>query len=176
VQTAILPVPAAIVGDYAFRPVAASDLPMLRAWLNADHVRRWWGDPDEELAEIASAMQEVGVDPLVVSFAGRPIGYLQSYDPHADWGLGPYRDQPLGTRGIDQFIGEADMVGLGHGPRFIEAMCALLFEVGAPRIVTDPDPANRSAIRAYEKAGFRTLEERTIVDGPVVLMARDRVS
>ena len=38
----------------------------------------------------------------------------------------------------------------------------------------DPDPANLRAVRAYEKAGFKKLEDRTIVDGPVVLMARDR--
>jgi aminoglycoside 6'-N-acetyltransferase len=161
------------IGGFAFRPVAESDLPMLRAWLEAPHVRRWWGDPDRELAEISGAMEEAGVDPYIVTLHGRPIGYLQSYDPHSPWGLGVYRDQPLGSRGIDQFIGDADMIGRGHGPRFIEAICDRLFETGAPRVITDPDPANRSAIRAYQKAGFRRLEERTIVDGPVLLMARD---
>jgi aminoglycoside 6'-N-acetyltransferase len=147
---------------------------MLRTWLNAAHVRRWWGDPDKELDEILGALGEAGVEPYIVSFEGRPLGYLQSYDPHADWGLGPYRDQPQATRGIDQFIGEAEMVGLGHGPCFIEAMCERLFGLGAPRVITDPDPANRRAVRAYEKAGFRALDERATIDGPVILMARDR--
>jgi aminoglycoside 6'-N-acetyltransferase len=165
-----------VFGAYTFSRVAERDQPLLRTWLNADHVRRWWGDPGKELAEIMGALGEAGVDPYLVSLDARPIGYLQSYDPHAEWGLGAYVDQPHGTRGIDQFIGEADMVGLGHGPRFIAAMCERLFAAGASRVITDPDPANRPAVRAYEKAGFRALEERITIDGPVVLMARDRAN
>ena len=68
------------------------------------------------------------------------------------------------------------MVGKGHGPRFIAAACEEFFDAGAPRVVTDPDPANRRAVRAYEKAGFRPLDERSTIDGPVVLMARDRAN
>ncbi|MGH6925110.1 MAG: GNAT family N-acetyltransferase [Propylenella sp.] len=159
---------------YGFRAVEAADLALLERWLNAEHVRRWWPNPAKQLHEIMETLGEPAVDAYIVSFGGRAIGYLQTYDPHADWALGPYRDQPAGTRGIDQFIGEADMIGLGHGPRFIEAICAELFAAGAPRVITDPDPANRRAVRAYEKASFRALDERVIVDGPVVLMARDR--
>jgi aminoglycoside 6'-N-acetyltransferase len=159
---------------YHFRAVEAADHALLESWLNAEHVQRWWPNPAKQLRKIMERLEEPAVDAYIVSFDGRPIGYLQSYDPHAEGALGPYRDQPAGTRGIDQFIGEADMVGLGHGPRFIEAICAELFAAGAPRVITDPDPANKRAVRAYEKAGFRALDERVIVDGPVVLMARDR--
>jgi aminoglycoside 6'-N-acetyltransferase len=41
-------------------------------------------------------------------------------------------------------------------------------------VVTDPDPENARAIRAYEKAGF---EKRGLVetpDGRALLMVRDR--
>ena len=161
---------------FGFRRVTKDDLPLLRQWLSAAHVRRWWGDPARELADIADALTETGVEPYIVSSGERPIGYLQSYDLRAAWALGQLLDQPAGTVGIDQFIGEADMVGKGHGPRFIAAACEEFFDAGAPRVVTDPDPANRRAVRAYEKAGFRPLDERSTIDGPVVLMARDRAN
>lgn len=159
---------------YAFRPVSERDLPMIKRWLHAEHVARWWPDASRQLAAIARHIDEPEVDPYVVDCDGRPIGYLQSYDAHAGWTLGGACDQPVGTRGIDQLIGEADMVGRGHGPRFIEAFCGALFDAAVPRVITDPAPANTRAVRAYAKAGFTVLGERSSPDGPVVLMARDR--
>ena len=44
---------------------------------------------------------------------------------------------------------------------------------GAPRIVTDPDPANARAIRAYEKAGFEKAGMVDTPDGPALLMVRN---
>lgn len=166
-----LPTPA--LDRYDFRLVEARDLPMLRTWLQAEHVQKWWVDPALQESLIAAHLEDPAVDPYVVRFDDKPFAYIQTYDPHAD-ASNPYRDQPAGTRGIDQFIGAADMTGRGHGPRFIEAMCARLFAAGAPRVITDPEPANTNAVRAYEKAGFTAIDNRMTKDGPVVLMARDR--
>ncbi len=63
--------------------------------------------------------------------------------------------QPAGTRGIDQFIGEADMLDRGHGSAFVRSFIDRMMTIGTPRIITDPDPVNVRAIRAYEKAGFQ---------------------
>ena len=68
------------------------------------------------------------------------------------------------------------MVALSTRARFMAAFCATLFDTGVPRVITDPDPANVAAVRAYEKAGFVTLGTRTTNDGPVVLMAKDRAN
>lgn len=165
---------AGIAPDYALRPVEDADLAMLERWLTNDHVRRWWPDTARQLRSIRSHMSDPSVAPYVVTHKGRPIGYLQSYDVHAGDGEHPYGDQPLGTHGVDQFIGEAEMMGRGHGPRFVAYACGILFGQGAARVITDPHPENRRAVRAYEKAGFRTVDERATADGPVVLMARDR--
>ena len=91
---------------------------------------------------------------FIVAADARPFAYLQCYDLSA-WNIG-FGPQPDGTRGIDQFIGEPDMLGRGHGSAFIRAFAERLLANGTPRIVTDPDPANTRAIRAYEKAGFAT--------------------
>ena len=77
---------------------------------------------------------------------------------------------PSGTRGIDQFIGEPDMTGRGHGSSFIRAFIVALIRAGTPRVLTDPHPANARAIRAYEKAGFRKDRMVDTPDGRALLM------
>lgn len=65
------------------------------------------------------------------------------------------------------------MVGRGHGPAFIRAFVDDCFRQGLPRMVTDPDPLNLRAVRAYEKAGF--IRDRMVgtPDGPALLMVRE---
>ena len=45
---------------YTFTRVTPQDLPMIRAWLEEAHVRRWWGDPLEQVALIAGDGRFVG--------------------------------------------------------------------------------------------------------------------
>jgi aminoglycoside 6'-N-acetyltransferase len=157
---------------YGFRPVVADDLPMLAAWLDRPHVAEWWDDTDDKVAEIREAMTEASTQPFIIELDGRPIGYIQCYDPHQEEDH-PYRDQPKGTLGIDQFIGEPELVGIGHGSRLIAAFAEILFRRGAARIIIDPDPTNARAIRAYKKAGFKPFGSRTSIYGHVLMMARD---
>jgi len=108
---------------------------------------------------------------FIVAADKRDFAYLQCYNLSAwNTGLGA---QPEGTRGLDQFIGESDMLDCGHGSAFIRTFADRLLAAGTPRVVIDPDPANARAIRAYEKAGFR--RDRVVVtpDGPALLMVRD---
>lgn len=160
---------------YEFRPLAAADLPLVERWLRTPHVARWWGDPEEEIANIASILASDSTRAYLMLFSGRPVGYIQSYDIHAEADH-PYRDQPVGSIGIDLSIGEADLIGKGHGPRFIAAFVDRLFAEGAPRVVIDPDPDNAAAIGAYRKAGFRPLGHRTSIYGDALIMVRDRVN
>ena len=108
---------------------------------------------------------------FIVAADGREFAYLQCYNLSAwNTGLG---QQPDGTRGLDQFIGEAAMLGHGHGSAFVRAFADRLLADGTPRVVTDPDPANVRAIRAYEKAGFRRDRLVDTPDGTALLMVRD---
>jgi aminoglycoside 6'-N-acetyltransferase len=157
---------------YHFRPLSAADLPLIQQWLNRPHVAEWWGDPVRGLTTIEDHLCEPAIDLFMVSYADVAIGYQQSYDPHAEADH-PLRDQPIGTRGIDQFIGEPDFVGRGHGSAFIRVFVERLFEAGAPRVVTDPNPPNGRAIRAYAKAGFRPIGNRVTLSGEALLMGCD---
>ena len=143
---------------YEFRPVTRDDLALLRDWRRRPHVIEWWGEPDVEDPEETLADARVAM--WMVAHDGRPFAYAQDYGPH-DWPGHPFAHLPPGARGIDQYIGEPDMVGRGHGSCFVRAHCDRLFAAGAPAIGTDPHPDNARAIRAYEKVGFRK------VSGPV---------
>ena len=138
---------------YEFRPLSIDDLPLLARWLKEPHVAAWWPD-GEQLQRIRRHIDDPTIDMFLVHADDRPIGYLQCYDPHGETD-NAFGDHPPGTRGIDQFIGETDMVNRGHGSALTRAFVERLFAAGVPRAVTDPDPANLRAVRAYEKAGFR---------------------
>ena len=157
---------------YDFRPVTEKDLPMIAGWLAEPHVAEWWNDPETEIAEIRYHIDSISVEPLIVELDGKPIAYLQSYDPHLEDDH-PYRDQPFGTIGVDLSIGPAELVGIGHGSAILRQFSELLFSEGAPRAIIDPHPDNVRALRAYAKAGFHPLGARSSIYGEVVLMARD---
>ncbi|MCQ1838014.1 GNAT family N-acetyltransferase [Neorhizobium galegae] len=157
---------------YSFRDVTREDFPLLATWLAEPHIAKWWGKVDEELASIEYSMTSVETRPMIAELDGRPIAYLQHYDPHLEEDH-PYQDQPKGTLGIDISIGNAELVGIGHGSAIIRQLTSELFENGAKRIVIDPDPENAQAIRAYEKAGFRYVDTRTSIYGPAHFMALD---
>jgi len=145
---------------------------MVRRWPKMPHVREWWGDPDEQFALVSGDLPLPAMAQFIVAADGRPFGYVQTCDL-ASWPDPAFADQPPGTRGIDQFIGEAEMLGKGHGASFVRAFADRLLGAGAPRVMTDPDPANGRAVRAYEKAGFRRVRLLDTLDGRALLMLRD---
>ena len=156
---------------YTFRPMTADDLPVIKRWLETPHVKAWWHDPAEQFELVSGDLDHPDMAQFIVAADGGEFAYLQCYNLSAwDTGLGPH---PEGTRGLDQFIGEACMLGCGHGSAFVRVFTDRLLATGTPRVVIDPDPANAQAIRSYEKAGFR--RERTVEtpDGAALLMVRD---
>ena len=61
----------------------------------------------------------------------------------------------------------------GHGSALIRTFADGLLKNGTPRVVTDPDPVNARAIRAYEKAGFQKDRLVDTPDGRALLMVRN---
>ena len=163
-----------MAAQYQFRPLVEGDLPMVRQWLQVPEVARWWGDPVEQFGLVSGDMSEPAMDQYIVSSTqafGAPFGYLQCYRL-TDWNI-CFGSQPEHTRGIDQMIGEAEMIGRGHGSAFIRVFIENLLATGTPRVVVDPDPDNARAIRAYEKAGFVRDKLVDTPDGLSLLMVRD---
>lgn len=147
------------MGDgYLIRPMGEADLAMVSGWRGQPHVARWWGEPsvepeDEKLSDPRIAM-------WIVEHDGRPFAFIQDYDVHG-WSPHPFDYLPQGARGMDVYIGEPDMLGAGHGARFVRQHVDQLFGQGMPAMGIDPNPENAAARRAFEKAGFQ------LVSGPV---------
>jgi aminoglycoside 6'-N-acetyltransferase len=154
---------------YDFRPALAIDLPMFRRWLETPEVVRWWGDPDEQYALLAEDLGNPLMTMRVVSCDGRPFAYVQDYEVHA-WPQPHLEALPSGARAIDAFIGEAEMVGRGHGALFLRLRAEQLVDAGAPLVAIDPSCGNVRARRAYARAGFRGDQIVDTEEGPAVLM------
>ena len=160
--------------SYEFRPMSHADLPLIKRWLETPHVSEWWHDPSDQFELVSGDLDHPNVAQFIVRADERPFAYLQCYRL-SDWSNG-FGTHPDGPRGIDQFIGEADMLGRGHGSAFVRTFVDKLLADGTPRVVLDPEPDTARAIRAYEKAGF--VRDRLVdtPNGPALLMVRDAKS
>lgn len=126
------------------------DLDLLMKWQARPHVRAWWGSGEPYDQERIS---DPRVSRWIVSTNKSPFAFMQDYTVHG-WEDHHFAKLPKGSRGIDQYVGDPDMIGVGHGSAFIGARMQALFDEGAPIIATDPHPDNKRAISVYKKLGF----------------------
>jgi RimJ/RimL family protein N-acetyltransferase len=151
-----------------FRPLTASDLPLLYEWLQREHVRRWWTDHetyDEVVQHYLPEIEESRPTArYLILLADEPGGFIQTYrvSDHPEYrGLVAVED---GVAGVDLLIGERDLTGLGLGSqalhRFVRDIVFSDPEIHA--CIADPDAENLASLRAFEKAGFRVV--RRFVD------------
>jgi aminoglycoside 6'-N-acetyltransferase len=142
---------------------------MLERWLATPEAVRWWGDPLEEITLIRDDFNNPDMRQWIVSCDGKPFAYAQAYDVSI-WPQPHLAQLPRGTMAIDTFIGVSDMIGRGHGGRYLRRIAESLIEEGAPCIAIDPDADNLRAHKAYRNAGFR---DKSLVEtevGPALLM------
>lgn len=142
---------------------------MLQRWLLASHVAAWWNERvDLASVEAKFGRRVDGSEPthvFVVEHEGRPIGWIQWYL----WADYPEHAKRLGadpsSAGIDLAIGEFRMTGLGLGPVTIrDFLTQFVFTNPAVRaVVTDPEETNLRSLRAFNKAGFKTLRTVQLV-------------
>ena len=136
---------------------------MLGHWLAEPHMREWWGDPEEALAEIVEAMDSDSTEPLIVELDGKPIGYIQI------WFIAFEDDNPsrncpsTPSASMYRSAWPACRSGLGSR-RCVNSSHPVRGSL--PHLIIDPDPANMRAVRAYEKAGFEAFDERITVLRP----------
>jgi RimJ/RimL family protein N-acetyltransferase len=156
--------------EITFRPLHEADLPLIHAWLNNPEVAHFYGLDLENLTRptldqvVEHYMPRIrGERPTfcyVIMSDRRPAGFIQTYR------VGDYPDYARAIDydddawAIDLFIGEDDCRGGGFGSAavslFVEA--EVFSRPSVEVAVISPNPANKRAIRAYEKAGFRHLK------------------
>jgi RimJ/RimL family protein N-acetyltransferase len=167
-------------GGFGFERLKARDLPLIHRWLHTPHVNRWWyedaGTCEEVSAQYSAYIEgREPIEPYLILYGGRPVGYIQSYRVSDD----EEYDKLVGIEdaaGVDLFIAEEDLLYRGLGPRLIRRFLkeVVFADRGVEVCIIDPEPENRAAIRAYEKAGFRHFESVQTSGGPAYLMKLGR--
>jgi aminoglycoside 6'-N-acetyltransferase len=139
--------------SYSFRAVTPQDLDLLRQWLHAPDVMRWWGDPGQEFTLIEEDLRNPAMAQWIVCLDARPFAYAQAYQVNV-WPQAHFAFLPPGAIAIDAFIGEPALMNQGHGSHFLHLLAERLMQDGATAVAIDPGADNHRAIAAYRKAGF----------------------
>jgi len=160
-----------------FEPLRKDDLQLVRGWLGREHVRRWWRDPLESLAEYEQAID--GLDPTdhyLIVVDGRPVGMIETYlvADHPEWDA--IIQVGEGVAGVDLLIGEEELTGRGLGPQVLQAFAeeVVFANPATHACVAAVDEANRRSWRAFEKAGFLYVRDVEEHGRPHRLMRLDR--
>jgi RimJ/RimL family protein N-acetyltransferase len=156
---------------FTFQPLAATDLKLLRSWLNAPHVRRWWRadrtDPVFQGFEVGEALPP-GHDAFIAKLDGRPVGYIAGYwaSRHPSRAWDGVENVTKMTKAIDFLIGDSDLVNRKKGRVMIRSFVTKVFkEPGVDRGVADPARDTWPANIVLKRIGFR---DRGRIDKPGV--------
>jgi aminoglycoside 6'-N-acetyltransferase len=162
-----------------FISLAFDHFPLLLKWLETPHVKIWWDSQLEWTPELIQKKYEPYLngsnlmDAYVFSVENNPIGYIQYYNKHDfprehDYAM----ELPESCAAIDWYIGEPEFIGRGIGPKALELFLDKHVFPNFDTVFVDPDTANTSAIRAYEKIGFTTISKTN--DEKVTLMLKTK--
>jgi len=104
-----------------------------------------------------------GEDPthsFITVYKGTDIGYIQTYlvGDYLEYSQLVNVDEK--AAGVDLFIGEKEFIHIGLGKQILKKFLKdYVFPLtGAECCIIGPEPKNRVAVRAYEKAGFKYLK------------------
>lgn len=164
-----------------FKLVTQDDIPLLFTWFLQPHVHQWWAVPEtqREFADyILEKVQGGNARAYMVLLDDAPLGYIQYYylNPNLEADEAWLPKLPEHTVGIDQLIGDKNMLGKGYGTLFIAQFITYLSTVVDPKITTviaDPDAENYGAVKCYEKVGFVNMGVYNAGWGSAALMRYD---
>ncbi|QFU87434.1 GNAT family N-acetyltransferase [Amycolatopsis sp. YIM 10] len=129
------------------RRLTGDDAPRVREILATPEVSTWWGDPDEETAELISP-EDPDTTTYAIEFEGAVVGVIQSSEEPTPG----YRHA-----GIDLAV-HPDWHGRGIGTAAIHRLAThLIEERGHHRLTIDPAAENERAIAVYRRLGFRPV-------------------
>ena len=152
--------------DVRVRTLTENDFALLLKWLSDERVLEFYGGRDKKytLDEIKKHYSEVWQDEVfrvIIEYKGKPIGYGQIYKLYDE--LYDEYHYPRSNEivyGMDQFIGEPEYWSKGIGTKYTKMIFKFLKkEKNANAVILDPHQNNQRAIRMYQKAGFRIIED-----------------
>lgn len=142
----------------SFRNLCEDDFLMLFNWLKVPHVKEYWYQNEsftyKQIQEkYSKRLNEDVVDSYIIQKSGIDIGFIQTYiidEP------GSFKVNGK-IKGLDLYIGEIDFVHKGYGKDIIDKFVKY-YIFNDPSIMfagIDPEVDNITAIKAYQKSGFK---------------------
>ena len=163
-----------------FDALTENHFPLLLKWLETPHVKTWWDSRLEWTLKLIQKKYEPYlnssnlINAYIVFVENKPIGYIQYYNKHDfprehDYAL----ELPESCAAIDWYIGEPEFVGRGIGTKALKLFLDTHVFPNFDNVFVDPDTANISAVRVYEKIGFTTISKTN--DDKVTLMLKTKI-
>ena len=163
----------AVQSHLHFKPLVEIDFSLILKWLEEPHVKAWWDQKmnwtiEKVKEKYASYVNGYKLDdgikkPMHAYLAlidELPIAYVQFYnawDFERDVSLDS-KILPKSLAALDFYIGEPGFLKKGFAPLVLQNFLSEKVEPVFEHCLVDPDVQNTSAIRAYEKAGFKAIK------------------
>ena len=158
------------------RPATPQDRFVIRRLLASPGAHETWGNAASAEAEITLAMQSTGALARMIMRDGVAIGYAQAVD--SGMLSEDLRDGvPPGSWRVAYFLGSADIPDhVAAGPAVLALLTEEVFATSlAVACTADVSIRTETAVRAYERAGFRWLSvAHDPAGGPSWVMLKER--
>lgn len=156
-----------------FKPLRASDIPIVHSWLQLPHIREFWDDDHRKQKQVKQHyLKDNAVMRFIILIDGQQVGYIQRYIINSKHPFWKYITSSPSV-GVDIFIGNPAFLGQGWSTpilaQFINQYCP-----SATEIVVDPEIGNYKAIHCYKKLDFQVLTTITLAKKKYQLMGLER--
>lgn len=163
-----------------FQSLTNAHFPLLLRWLEEPHVKVWWDHNiqwnmqkiEAKYGEYVDGFKTINlmgesvkkaIHAHIIEYDDQSIGYIQYYDHHDFLPEPAYmaEELPKSLARIDWYIGERNFTGRGIGSQALRVFLELYVFEHFEAVLVEVDKTNQAAIRAYEKAGFEIICEKT---------------
>ncbi|MCC5015222.1 MULTISPECIES: GNAT family N-acetyltransferase [unclassified Legionella] len=156
-----------------FKPIRASDVPIVHGWLQLPHIREFWDDGHRKQKQVKQHyLKNDTVMRFIIQIDGQQIGYIQRYTINSKHPFWKYITSSPCV-GVDMFIGDPNFLEQGWSTpiltQFINQYCP-----SATEIIVDPETDNYKAIHCYKKLGFQVRTTIRLLKKEYQLMGLER--
>lgn len=132
------------------------DIPLLAKWLDTEHIKPWFTDPQAWLDEVREREGEYSwIRHYIICKNSETMGFCQYY-PYWKSGEDWHGNIPAeGTYSIDYLIGEVENLQKGYAGAAVRLMGKLIAEEkDAKRIIVQPETNNHASRNTLLSAGY----------------------
>lgn len=157
--------------NITFRALKLDDFAIIYEWFKQPEIKRWyargkdWTLADIERKYLPRIRGEEVVPSFIMTADTKDIGFIQYY-PFSKKALpegmsvvflDKMKINPNVSAGIDLFIGEETLIGIGLGTIILREFIKHQIPKQFTNLYIDPESINHRAIKSYTKVGFKPM-------------------